>query len=148
MFSRLSYTIGAYIALATLDEVQSAIKTDTAGGINLELACAQCIIAGGAYYYGSNLTFGSTTTSSYGGRCCAAASDSECTAYKTGALSTDFAENEYAIAACPVNTKICGDRKIVFKKTSDTAVERTITELTFQDSCHYMIKTYCGAPQV
>lgn len=85
----------------------------------------------GVYYYGKTTgTFDSVAGSNaYGGKCCLSNTDAECTgnaAYKDGPNSGDFKEPQYAIAACPVKTDICGERKIILKNTKATAVDRII----------------------
>lgn len=153
MFSKLSYTIGAsLIALATIEEVQ-AVKTDSVGTIKNELGCAQCIKQSGTYFYGVGSTGGTfaETSGNYAGKCCTSTSDTDCTGaakYSKGPNSSIFTEKEYAINACPNKTTICKDRTIFLRDTTSTAVERAITALTYEDSCQYMVKTFCGVPQI
>lgn len=115
------------------------------------MGCAQCVTQSGVYYYGTGRgTFGEYTGNSSGGKCCTSTADTDCTGtaqYKNGPNSSIFTEKEYAINACPNKTDVCGDRTVLLRDTKATAVEKTITKLTFQDSCHYMVKTFCGAPQ-
>lgn len=138
------------IALATIEEVQ-AVKKDTAGKNLNELGCAQCITQSGVYFYGTSGGTFSETTGSYGGKCCTSTADTDCAnvaKYKNGPNSSIFSEKEYAINACPNKRDVCGDRTVLLRDEKATAVEKTITKLTFQDSCHYMIKTFCGVPQI
>lgn len=53
-----------------------------------------------------------------------------------------------AIAACPNITTKCGTRAIAAPAPGETKKSTTISNLSSNDSCHYIITTDCDVPEI
>lgn len=66
-----------------------------------------------------------------------------------GKKSDDFKSSTLALLACPNKTAICGNkREFTFADSAATKATVTISDLTQDDQCGYLIKATCDYPMV